>query len=410
LLATPPDTQVESNSWVFSEREFATITNQADRRDYLDRTAPRRKSIDIAWPGQDAQPLGETAPCTPTQLEADTPPAKTHLMEVDGEERDPKRQNTGEMANMTKDMMREMMREFMEKTSDRCAERTAEVTKGHLQEMKELSREMRDMHKNLIVRMDEHEKSTDNRITTMEGQIVAMKDLVDKLLAERKSDAASAAGSTSTVGRTGGYAGGGPRRDGGRWIPGFVEVKGWVKDWKNPTKRAEQMLTGEELERLQTGLKAAVPTEMWSVVDESETAKHNCNRVLYAKLVLRLKKDTTNDQAWSLRRSIEDNKSKYVSLPSGARAAVEAAPWKMPHLAACGRLLGTLRELGANAAQLKMEVGPPESKIFTLSERPKILATYKTEEQGWNLMPVEVEKVVPGKSCEEVLRVYRENS
>ena len=65
---------------------------------------------------------------------------------------------------------------------------------------------------------------------------------------------------------------------------------------------------------------------------------------------------------------------------------------------------------GANAAQLKMEVGPPESKIFALSERPKILATYKTEEQGWNLVPTEVEKVMPGKSCEEVLRVYRENS
>ena len=72
------------------------------------------------------------------------------------------------------------------------------------------------------------------------------------------------------------------------WNPGYVEIKGWVKDWHDVKKREEQMMTTDEIDKLLEVTKAILG-DKWSKIVEEDTYRSNKGRLLSSKVILRLK-------------------------------------------------------------------------------------------------------------------------
>ena len=74
-------------------------------------------------------------------------------------------------------------------------------------------------------------------------------------------------------------------------------------------------------------------------------------------------------------------------------------------------MMGTLKENGADGTKLRMEAGPPESRIFLTKdkERPKLLASFMPA-KGWAIQEGVLAEVCPGKTAAEILQHYRESS
>ena len=186
--------------------------------------------------------------------------------------------------------------------------------------------------------------------------------------------------------------------------PSFIEAKGWVRDWNEQQKRNGQMITQDQVDKCYQEMRDKLGDEYKAWIDEEATAKENSGRMLYAKVVLKLKKDVTADKAWRMRTHLHGSLEGLVNMPKGAKIAIEAAPWKRPHLMAVGKCNAALRDLGLDPLMFKIEVGPPETKVILKNSaigRPVLFAIY-TERRGWVVEPEACKEINSSLAAEQV--------
>ena len=174
-------------------------------------------------------------------------------------------------------------------------------------------------------------------------------------------------------------------------------------------KRNDQMITQDQVDECCKEMMDSLRDEYKGWIDEEATARENSGRTLYAKVVLKLKEDVTSDQAWRLRTQLHSNLGAYTRMPKDARIAIEAAPWKRPHLMALGKCNAALRDLGLDPMAFKIEVGPPETRVILKSNaagRPVLFAIY-TERRGWAVEPEACKEVKETLAAEQVMEALK---
>eukprot|EP00974_Lingulodinium_polyedra_P106479 10306946-Lingulodinium_polyedra.AAC.1 len=119
------------------------------------------------------------------------------------------------------------------------------------------------------------------------------------------------------------------------------------------------MITAEEVRKLWGEIKGKLPENLLGHIDAEETERSNSGRILYAKLVIRLKRGVARDAAWAVRNFITDYKTMCSSMPAGAKVSVEYPPWKHDHVVAVARFRGVLKQLGVPDEKVRAESGPP---------------------------------------------------
>ncbi len=191
------------------------------------------------------------------------------------------------------------------------------------------------------------------------------------------------------------------------WRARHVELKGWVTNWNDMEARTRQSLEQAAMDALVDSIFANLTDAIKKTVDEKATRKVNQGRMLYTKVMINMNEDSTTEQAWDVRNHLKTNENKIEGVPEGARWAVEAAPWKQPHLVAVGKMMAQLRPLGGLENRVRPVTGPPESQLLaTLGNRPQIMATFRMLE-GWHFNERVLKEVFPDAKAEEILEKYR---
>ena len=242
------------------------------------------------------------------------------------------------------------------------------------------------------------ESRTASRLQTMQAQI-------DALSMRTPSAAASTAASVRETHKVPGMTASGMKS-----VPRKVEAKGFVKEW---SLTDQQALTHQEVAQWVTTLYSALALELKLLVDLEKTQGF-MTRILYAKIEVRLKEGNTNDEAWQLKKGIDQLLASTLSLKREGytiRCMVEPSPQKKPYLQQGGKFLGTmgelLKEVGKTTDVLLKEWGPPLRFFVRDSEgRPVPLATY-TLEEGWSLQESVLQSLLPSCTGESLMARLR---
>jgi len=193
------------------------------------------------------------------------------------------------------------------------------------------------------------------------------------------------------------------------WLPEAIECKGWVTDWSNPQARSQQMKTGKEIEEMLREICSHLPRDKLRSVDEEKTKRVNSGRVLYGKLIIKMRSGTAAEEVWSLRKFLEDTQTSMTKVPAEAKYMVDAPPWKKPHIVAKAKMFSAMREAGVQMKDITSETGPPESKIYRTArqegDRPTLLASY-SEGKGWNVIESVLQEMCPSSTAAGLMRAY----
>ena len=193
------------------------------------------------------------------------------------------------------------------------------------------------------------------------------------------------------------------------WLPEAIECKGWVTDWSNPQARSQQMKTGKEIEDMIREICSHLPMDKLRLVDEEKTKRVNSGRVLYGKLIIKVRSGTAAEEVWGLRKFLEDTQAAMTKVPAEAKFMVDAPPWKKPHIVAKAKMFTAMREAGVQMGDLTSETGPPESKIYRTArqegDRPTLLASY-SEGKGWNVIESVLQELCPSSTAAGLVRAY----
>ena len=185
----------------------------------------------------------------------------------------------------------------------------------------------------------------------------------------------------------------------GAWEPSWVAIQNWVKHWKDMQLRNQEMRTQKASHDMFNELLDYLNDTNRNYIDTVATKKSIEGRKLHAKLMIMLKKGTTEQNAWALRSSlmewIGDGTAASLDKLEGIKAVVQPSPWKKPHLDEIGRMLKVLREKGAKQEEMKPEWGPPESRIiFTRgATKPQCMACW-TVAKGWEVYEAALKECV----------------
>lgn len=248
-------------------------------------------------------------------------------------------------------------------------------------------------------RLRVQETKSDSQMKVFAADLATLKQQIAKQGEESSTRCSSAAGQASFSG--------GQASKSGEHFPGFVEAKGWVVNWKDPTKRAQEMLPEDRIGKLLDEMFLQLTEELQAKVDKTATQECNQGRLLYSKAVMKLMPGTDSKDAWRIRNMLMSNKEKMNAAPDLCKFAVQAAPWKQPHLVASGKFLGMMRSLNVTA-EMKSELGPPETVIWHKCALPKILAMWN-ERKGWSLQADALKEVTKEK-VETLMETLRTSS
>lgn len=242
--------------------------------------------------------------------------------------------------------------------------------------------------KRLSTLFQQHEEKQDLKMQVMEKRLKEEMEALEKRLKSSASSAASVVSVGSTMAST--------RMSGARQIhsPSKIDVKGFVKDWKN---RTSEGLTQPELQRWMKQVYEAMDEDEKKMLDIEMTEKIN-NRVINGVATFKLTTEAIEGrQAWKLKKAIEAAiASKNLSMGKDLRVVVEPPAWKAPYLKAGGKALGLLKEKGAE--RLKPEWTVPMRIYYQPeNERPELLMEY-SEAAGWTIMGDCLEKACPGEN------------
>jgi len=272
----------------------------------------------------------------------------------------------------------------LERIADRAAKRAAEETaKKMLKEM--VNQAVTQVTEQLNPRFEELQRANEQ----INSRMTAMEAKQESSPAKSESDAGTSVSTKATTAATASKS----YKDRAPFVPTYLEIKGWVKNWDDVAVRSSQMIDEREVKQIIDKIFEELNEEMKGYTDEEATRKGGEGRSLAAKILVRLKPTTTSDQAWKLRNQLKAIFDTKGGLPHGSRILVQAAPWKQPHLNEIGKFYGALRTVRADTTNLKAETGPPESRmIYKGGDRPEILATF-TEKKGWSIQEAVLQKV-----------------
>jgi len=250
------------------------------------------------------------------------------------------------------------------------------------------------------------------RIETVETAIKAQGDRIDlqnnkiSLLEQMVQSRAGSADGSSPEGRLSGdtTAADLARR---QWKPQYIELKGWVKDWRNVQLRNDQMIVYKDVSVLLKNVYAMLSPDDQSFIDADRTDRLNGGRTMYGSCRLGFKPGTDGDILWRIKKQLDmylvpvadrtkigEATQKVEPVPEDflkgmsqaipvrqLRIVVDCQPWKRPHVKTVGRFQGILKNMAGLVGKqiaLKGEMGPPKSAIWVVAvdQRPILLAEY----------------------------------
>ena len=263
---------------------------------------------------------------------------------------------------------------------------------GHFSEqMTEVREDIEDLH----TRADKQ----DGHIAELQRELKALK--TGSLVS---TGAASTRGGTSVHG-----VGSRPR-----WDPAWIEFKGWLKDedWKNSIRKAEKMISDEDVVHLITNFKEALDETDRTKIDDLGTLRMNGNRPRYGKFFIKFVAGTESDFVWTCKRFWDD-----ILTPMGSRTAeqrarnrpapdvifanvshtprpdpiklrVEAPPWKADHISAIGRFHGIwetciLRKCPGTSLRIKGVTGSGKGQSVIWTQPPNLTTNRAMELAHW---------------------------
>ena len=166
------------------------------------------------------------------------------------------------------------------------------------------------------------------------------------------------------------------------WNPSFIEIKGWVTDWKNYEQRGRQMLTQSQVNDILNEIVLSpivASTSAEGRVDTPRTQEENDGRTFgYSRIRIFFTMGTDSRILWDMRHrllaAVHNGTSKTLTevakqateAQGSIKVIVEAAPHKQPHVNCAGKFQNIFRR-HVNAALgiiVRAELGPPTTHFW----------------------------------------------
>lgn len=243
-------------------------------------------------------------------------------------------------------------------------------------------------------------------IAAMRGQIAALQT--------RSSDASSNASTRA------------PFVTRGDWNPEYIELKGWITDWKNYEQRGRQMLEQSVVDNILNEIvrsTAVAGTEVESKIDIPRSRQENSGRTFgYSRIRIFFMTGTSGKSMWECRHRIVEllgNRGLATLVPIQdkpqvtIRVIVEIAPHKLPHVNATGKFQNILRREMRTAnimgdVVVRAELGPPVThfwaKLPNEMGNGNVVAVYG--QTGYEILPA-LQQLLPQINPDTVLTALR---
>ena len=197
------------------------------------------------------------------------------------------------------------------------------------------------------------------------------------------------------------------------WRPQYIEIKGWVSNWKCPKTRSAQMILYADLQQILNNMVGICKPEDRRLVDTERTIRLNSGRTLYGSAKLGFATGTDSETIWRIKKFFDQ-----VILPTAQRTRtpdpwwpipipqgdvlianvqqqgmqherfkflVDAPPWKRPHIKAVSKFQGVAKAVFFPAEiPFKGEMGPPKSTIL-VNHPPKPYLLAEWSGNGWEI-------------------------
>lgn len=206
------------------------------------------------------------------------------------------------------------------------------------------------------------------------------------------------------------------------WRPQYIEVKGWVSNWKCPAARSSQMIMYADLQKILDNMTGTLKPEDRNMVCVDRTNRLNAGRTLFGSARLGFKQGMDSEAIWRIKKFLDvvvqppaqragtpdpwwpspiptgdvliANVQQEGLAPERFKFLVDAPPWKRPHIKAVSKFQGTAKGVFfPKEIPFKGEMGPPKSSILVTppGAKPFLLAEWKGAsweifEEQWELM------------------------